>query len=704
MRLEEWVDFVRNAVGPAEFRSIALEFLREHYRGATVILADGTGDGGVDAWVVLSSEPRVRLAAQLHAGKAKPWDLKLREDARALRDLRERLDPDDPRRLDHGRLLFVCTQTPSAIKKEELNAALQRDYGVSVEVFDARAIASEAVHGRGRVLDLLARQIPAVGEVGARPLPNARDEVLLAFAFFHEQPAKYRWEVAKSAIATVLHRHRGGLPRSELLSAAAELLRLSSDRLLQRALRNLEREGKVVVDGERVAASTAFAERTRTALTIAAADEEALRRRCEADLAPLLAKGVHHRSERARRAVDAVFGDLGLLVRDSVSERALGAVDRDPSRLGKADDEARRRWQALAHKLASELELDHAALEAAFGALVRAVADSPFARNLAAAELFMRITEYDADELARVLEMTSPLRVVLDASVAMPMICALFDRPSPAWETSIAAHSLYASLRARGARMSVPSVYIEEIAAHLIKARAFETIIETESELERSRNFFVAHYSSTRREGERRAAEFREFLTAFGAPHPFAGQVQLKERRRVEYTIGEILRRYEIEVDEVLVHTDDPALVDEPAREGVLIRHDRAVVRWLTTHPQREAVSVLSTADRWLQGVLGEFGVIAVDSAALADLLELVRPVGVDHGLLTPLVIAQSLNEESRVLAASVWDELVALEGARLADWKLLQRARAFRTQWLAGRRELASLAKEWAAFRDAES
>lgn len=693
MNLDEWVDLLKNVIGPGEFRPIAIEFLRNYYGGA-IQYADGTGDGGVDAWVILNSEPSVRIPAQFHAGRGEPWDHKLSADVEVLRGFRERLAPDDPRRLDLSRVLFVCTQSPSALKVEELNAELQRAHGFSIQVFDARAIASSAIQTRGPLLDLLAQRLPGAGERAERELPDARDEMLLAFAFFHTQPTKYRWEVSKSAIATILHRNPGGMPQARLLDEAATLLRLSPPQpLLARALRNLEREQKVVLDGDAVRASPTLAQRTLTTLTIAATDEDKLRRQCEAALEPLLPKGVHHRTERARRAVAAIFGDLGVLVRNSVAERALGA----------RTDAELHRWQAIERRLANELTLDRSGVERAFGALVRVVADSPFARSLAAAELFLRITEHDADELARVLETPSPLRVVLDASIAMPMLCALYDLRASDWETSVAAHTLYGSLRGRGARLVVPSVYIEEIAAHLMKARAFAHIVETEAELERSRNFFVAHFCSTRELGEARSvAEFHRFLAAFGAPRacPGPGPSQVRERRRIEHELTRILGRYGIEVADVLGRADDPELVGEPCREGVLLRHDRAVVRWLT-EPETAGM-LLCTADRWLQGVLSDYGVVALDSAALADLFELVRPAGTSRGLLTPLAIAQTLAEEDRVLAASVWDEIVALEDLRLADWRLIERAREFRTRWLAGQRDPSSLSTEWLAFRDA--
>ena len=87
-----------------------------------------------------------------------------------------------------------------------------------------------------------------------------------------------------------------------------------------------------------------------------------------------------------------------------------------------------------------------------------AIAKEPFAKSLASAELFLRLTEHDAQELARALSGSSQ-HVLLDTTIALPMMCALFDEPVPTWKTSFAAHQPYHSLRARGARPVVASAH-----------------------------------------------------------------------------------------------------------------------------------------------------------------------------------------------------------------------------------------------------
>lgn len=699
MNIDDWKRLVKQIVGPVEFREIALEFLHAHFH-VPVHDTDGKGDGGIDAWIVLSAEPLLRMPAQFHAGKAHPWDQKLEEDVAKLHAAREALPADDAKRNDLRCLNFVCSQETDKTHAGRTVFRLLQRYEITVQIFDAGTIVSAAVQSRGRLLQLLAERLPGAPSDARKVLPSAREQVIRAFAFFHPNPAKFRWEVAKSVLGTVLQRAAGRMTRERLLAEASMLLHQGvPPLLLERALRNLQHEQLIVVEEPEVSIHPAFGAMTTTALRIADADEEGLREQCAAVLEPFLAKGTHHREVRARRAVDTIFGDLGLLVRTAVADRALSPLDPRALPQGRRDDETRQRWRAVEGRLAAELALDERGLRDAFAALVGVVAASPFAQSLAAAELFLQLTEYDAEDIPQVLGLKAPVRIALDASIALPMLCALYDRPALDWQTSLAAHALHQSLRSRGAGIVVPSLYVEEMAAHLIKAWEFEGLVETTPELARSRNFFVAHYCSTRGD-DRCAAEFRRFLSACGAERPAAEQWQQKAQlRRAERELTARLMDYAIETAIVEMRLDDHKLPGEPTtRDDKVIRHDRAVVRWLVDEAPGTA---LCTADRWLQGVLGKRDVTAIDSAAMTDLLQLLRPLGATSRLLTPLAIAQTLTEEHRVLAAAIWDELVALEGAGLVDWELHERAKAFHARWVASQETTAELSAAWLQFRD---
>lgn len=691
MNLDEWVALVKT-IGPSDFKLVAVQFLREHF-GCAVQYTDGTGDGGVDAWVLLQEEPRVRRAAQLHAGSG-DWESKLSEDVETFARFRDSLPPD--RRGDFETLLFVCAQTPAATKFETVAEGLRQKHKVFSRLLDARAIASMALQNKTRLLDLLALRLPGWHAEGSEE-PSALEETLAAFSFFHGSPSKYRWAVAKSGIATVLHR-KGDASREDLLRETALLLGLREDSTLPaHALRNLDSEGLVSIDetSGKVRAGEDLASRTSTTMKIAQREEQALRDRCAAELALLFPKGSHERDRRAREMVDTVLRDLGALVRDAVVQPALRAADATEAAT-KQDVSTRKRLSTIEQRLSGGPVDGKRALEI----LIAAAARDPFAQRLAAAELFVRLTEHDAGELERALDRTS-LRIMLDASIAMPVLCACYDRFAPTWPVSVAAFALHGALKSRQATMVVPSVYLEEMASHLLKAQAYATVVATNAELERSENYFVAHYCSTREAGERREGEFRDFLKAFGATSFMNNEFPVA-RARAERAIAKVMARYGIDVAEIPPREDQP-LPHEPQRAAVLLRHDRAVIRSLQGD---RAETIVCTADTWLQSTLMERGITAFDSSALADLLELVHPAGTERSLVSPLSLAWSLSEEAMIEASRVWDTIVEIEGERL-DWKLLERAKRFRDEWLDERRKgvasdgsTRALQEAWVRFR----
>jgi hypothetical protein len=703
MTLDEWVDLIKNTLGPAEFKGIGVEFLREYF-GRQVLYTDGKGDGGVDAWVVLESEPRVRLAGQFHAGKSEDWDAKLERDLKELCAYRDSLDAQDPARPDFERMCFVTAQVTDAAKVVRRCQELLDAYDVAVDVFDARAVASRALQGQARLWRLLAARLPGY-ESTAKPSNTPRDEALLAFSFFHDKPSKYRWAVAKSAIATVLHRHDGALGREALAEQSASLLHLTeTPRLIERTLRDLRSEGMVEGEGDVVRASPALIESTRAALALAGEEERKLREQCVGVIEPLVPKGRHDRSGVAKRAVNAVFADLGVLVQCPIAEQVLYAVEPSKQPGSRFEREAFVRWKAAVKRIEAELGADeqgHRALEA----VVKTIAGSTFAKSLAAAELFLRLTEHDAHELTQALSASSQT-VLLDTSVALPMVCALFDEPVLSWKTSLAAYELRETLRTRGTRCVVPSVYLEEMASHLLNARLFVDVVETEADLERSENFFVAHFSSLRsgaRLGERTEREFLTFLADFGAPRAGGGLPWSDERRRVEDVLRKTLATYDINIEGVEERAGDPLLPREPSkRDQRLLRHDRAVARELGRWSRGGPRWLVCTADGWLRTVLNERDIVAVDGVGLVDLLELVRPGVTSRPLLAPIELATSIGDQERELAASVWDEILAIEGPALRDRELVRRAREFRTEWLTKRPD-EDLSTAWKRFRDGD-
>jgi DNA-binding HxlR family transcriptional regulator len=692
MDLDEWTRLVKQ-VGPSRFKAIGVAFLGDHY-GCRVDYKDGTGDGGVDAWVVLSPEPLVRRAAQLHAGSEESWEAKLSEDVEKLVAYRGKLAPESA--ADALTLDFVCGYAPSAVKFAEVAARVRRDHDVVVNLFDARSIASQALEKR-RVFELLSRELPGWSTANERTL-DAREEALLAFQLFHEAPNKFRGAVRKAAVAAVLSQGGGSCSIPALAKKAGDVLGEEiSTGLLVRTVRHLESEGLVERRDDEVAATPTLHDRVMATLAEAETDRGKLVDACAALLDRELPKAGHHRGVRAKKVAETLVMDLGGLVREAT---AATVEHGSPSRLPLEAE-----FAPNAHALRDQLGgvLSPEALERTLGELVKLASGSPFARRLAEAELFLRLTSTEASELAQVLQ-AEKLRVWLDASIAMPMMCAKYDRPAKGWLTSVTADALHEALANRGAEISVPSVYLEEIAWHLLKANDYAEVIGDESALARSQNFFVAHYCSTRPLADQSGADFQAFLEDFsGPPRPRLGD--LERRRLIERSLRRILERYAIHVANVDDSHANIPLADEPEKRlELLLRHDRVVVQTLA---KESAGIMLCTADNWLRGACSDREVIALDSAALADMVELARPAASPGPLVAAREqLAKLLGSDAEAAAAAVWDAIVGVEGKQL-DRELVKMARSFRDTWLAAQSDDRAPANHdeireaWRTFRD---
>jgi hypothetical protein len=680
MQIEDWAEFIKNVLSPSAFKTVGVVALRVLYQ-RSVVLTDGTGDGGVDAWLELSPSPSGRVPVQFHAGRTVPWFSKLADDI-AKPAVQE---------AEAKRLFFVCAQTPTTDKIQKVVAELEQAHGIAVTVIDARALAS-LVH-EAAMIEALAKVYPGTPMAPAAPTGSTPQDAQLAFLFFHQASGDFRTEVVRSALSACLAQVDGPVDTEDLIQRSLSVVGGADElrRLFRRELEALTSEGKVLVEGGRSRATETFLRSTRSFLGAQEGAAQKLKEDCETAL-----EGRIHSPTLRRETVNAVFDDLGLLLRQSLIDRLPGGQSKAlPARLN-----------AVERRLADALKPSGGTAREALGELVRVASESVYGRALASAELFVHLTGRDTADVARVLTGRARVEVLLDTSVAMPVLCAKFDRVAQGWVTSEVASELYDLLRARDIEMSVPHLYLEEMAAHLIyAARDYGSIIGEDPALVRSENFFVAHYHSVcaARHEPPTPAGFDELLRDLGLPSGWGpDQDFMAARRKVERSLKAHFERYGVGVGRVKYIQGVP-LKDEPARPATVLEHDRCVVRWLDERSQESRDGlVLCSQDRWLlQHAVVDPEWLPIDPFALADVLQLVRPTGSARPLTCLHDLAAKLNEAALERDAAVWDVIAELEGRRLADRTLLRRAKQFKEAWLsrshAAQRPYAA---EWQRFK----
>ncbi len=682
MLKEDWVEAIKNALSPSAFRDVGVAALRVLYQ-FPVRLADGAGDGGVDAWLAL---PSGEVPVQFYAGRAEPWEAKLERDLGSHERLRA-----------SKRMFFIYAGAPMderqgvALRRKKL-APLEARFEVEITMLDARDIAGTADDPEVRALLCRVLGIP-IAE-GSRARLSAADVARLAFAFFHDNSGDFRAEVARSVIAACLYAAQAPVEVKALVDQAVTVAGPGLEWALGRVVEAMRGEGLLVVADGKAAASAELAEMTAAAIALQQGAAERLREVCMVALEKRV-----HAADRRRALVDDIFPDLGLLVRE-------GLADMLP---GRSADAVARRLNALELRVAAHLKPSGGDAGEAVRALVEVVAASPYGRALGTAELFMHMSERESTHLATALTARPVLEIWLDASVALPMLCGKHDRVVRRWPTSEIAVELHAALVSRRVKLVVPSPYVEEMAAHLIDAaRRYRPLVGADPALARSENYFVAHYHAVAQDRQEPATveEFDRFLRGFGLPLQWEALEQrdyYRLRRLIERHVQSLFETYYDVTYARVGAADAVELPGEPQRSEIVLRHDRCVARELDELVQRQEGPgrVLCTEDRWFVDILTDMAVPALHPAVLLDAIQIIRPDGEARRLAAVQELAATFDDRALTEGAAVWDMLAELRDPELSNRALLDRAREFKEAWLAqARGEERPHAEEWMRFK----
>ena len=681
MLVENWVELIKNVLSPSAFKDVAMAGLRVLY-GKPVVLADGTGDDGVDAWIEL---PSGRVPVQFYAGRTEAWDVKLARDL-GTHDLLKK----------SGRLFFVCAQTPAAVSQQSKVAQLETTYGVSITMIDARGIASTTHEPEVRAA--LARSVPVLPVEAAPRVWDPAVDARLAFTFFHQQSGDFRAEVARSVLSACLVGAVAPIPTETLLDQAIAAAGIGDSirHAFRRELEALAEERLVEITAGHVSATGELKALTTDALNIQEIAAGRLREDCVRAL-----EGRVHSLDRRKDAVTDVFDDLGLLLRESLAETLPG----------RSSVAIAGRLDAVERRLADYLKPLGGSASEALKALIDVAAVSHYGRALAAAELFIQMTDRESGQLATVLAGQDDLVVWLDASIALPMLCGKLDRVADGWADSEIAVELHGALATRGIKAVVPSVYLEEMASHLVEAaRRYRPIVGADPDLARSENFYVAHFHAVaQRRGEPMTpSRFEEFLQDLGLPRHWEAEhatSYLRLRRTIELALERHFKRYGIGVHRI-TWTDAVALPGEPDRSEIVLRHDRCVARALeeTSRAENQGL-VLCSEDRWFARVLTDKYLLSIPAAVLLDVLQIVRPRQERKRLAAMRELAATFSDRAISDGAAVWDMLAELEDPELSDRELLRRAKEFKEAWLKrANHEERPRAADWQRFKASRS
>lgn len=615
------------------------------------------------------------------------WQKKLRDDASKVK-----------RKLGVQRVLFISARRIPEGTFRSLQTELNDKLGIHVDRIDQQGIADLVMDSDSlaKLLAILDIDVDT-GPQALEPADRRRDAAY-AYAFFSPAVHSFREVVREQSLLIALAHTGGSAKITDLYADAARLLGLRADDVV-RLLPDLERllkQGRL----RRFNGSVALTDGEKATLdalrTLRQREEAALR----SELSGLLqAAGVRPTQE----VLEVALRGLGaLMLRHAGAPEALDDLRRQVLRL-------RRELQAFGFP-------EGARGDALIQQLVEVARTSALGKSLATGSLYRTLTSLQRDALLSALDARS-ISLVLDASVAIPMLCVRFHG-SVKQRFFLVADELYSLARRQNIPLELPNVWLEEMASHLLRARDYQALASVGTEdLRLSQNAYVSYYATAR--ARHKVDDFGTFLASFGLTEALAQRARgdfHAARRQLETSLRRQLAHYgisSVETPFTAAHLRQAERdwdwarhdLNIESRDQILERHDKQVLAWLAGRAEDDPshAPLIVTWDRLLrrarpEGVPGG----ALDPLAVCELLSFVS--GDEGPIETARFVGFWLTDLEAERGALILDSLVQLEKEHLSDAQLVQRAREFRTKYLDSRPDLsdvAALEQAWRSFRE---
>ncbi|MCC5829265.1 MAG: hypothetical protein JJU36_07440 [Phycisphaeraceae bacterium] len=664
-----------NTMTFAQFRELARNYIC--YRGyRNPIITDGWNDGGSDLRVYQTTGLSPQNIAIQVSVQEKNWKAKLKQDARqALTDL------------NCGVFLYVTNRRLPDAEYQPVADELLQQHGISCSKADGDSVAQYVIDD-GKiewVLDLLGIDLQ-----GNRLHRSLRQEVADAFMLFSSDAEDYRQAFMEHAL-TIAASQDKRTSRDEIVVAAAEALGIEGNAIVDRLSRVfdslLTRGVLVKTEAGGFEPSEKDTQRLQDAYMLRDAEWVQL----VTEIGQILRK--HCPSAVSNADIDSnsknLATQLGTVVRtyrDYQRRIIEDQISDDTLRLDCA-------------KKAGEVESMLRAFGVAQNAVDECVRDlcelqegNPIVSLLEAGETFRQLTNGSRQGLLTALGQTNGAVVILDTSVLIPLLCGQMHGAVCDQGVTSALHLLQDAGQ-HGCPIVVPSVYIEEAAAHLIMAGRFVPVVHSSErgELDCSENAFVSYFARSSLASDR----YRQYLSGFG--HRGDGFEFYSHRDSIMSSLTGLLRRYHImkeNIDARQLSIDakrdaDTALGNiyhhlGEERPEILFGHDSNVLAWMKTRGDADSKAFLyATWDRCMQqGCQGIHElVLGVDPVNAAELLELSSERG-----RSPLDIQliMHLSDKEFSLASRIWDVIIEVEKEDVSDADLLPKARSFKADFLA--------------------
>ncbi len=468
----------------------------KHVLNYDAINIDGSGDGGSDWIAYEQGGQRLRLALQdtVQAG----WEKKAVEDAKKAKT-----------ELGVNSYMFFTNRTHQQTTTAQLESKINRETGLSCNVFEARRIA-ELIFERG----LGGNFLEALGDVAARKPPGMPEMCLAAYGNMSADRSNHRDEIYNDTIRIACFEASKPLPRKAIIDAAINLLATSTMQRPQLAkqLDQLISKGELCKsqDGS-LELSTATRKNLSETEQLYLSDWAALE---TAQIQLMKASGASaawttEDSQQAAVYISRMF--LQQQLEGLRRARIDNIITNWSTRLGNPEQQLRDLLQQRGIHVRKIPKILKELTDLARGRDVLA----KLTRTVTFVALEGRDPALNAAALGR--RSWDEINILIDSSVAIPFLCEQLNETSETYHFALSGNAVR-TFQDLNSHCFITAGHLEECAAHLIQAYRYQPV-ETDKDLLKalrlSENAFIAYFGSLKEEGKLKDQTLPQFLAAF---------------------------------------------------------------------------------------------------------------------------------------------------------------------------------------------
>ncbi len=335
-------------------------------------------------------------------------------------------------------------------------------------------------------------------------------------------------------------------------------------------------------------------------------------------------------------------------------------------------------------------------VDGVFSEFVEMASGKPLVKKLTRSIVHVALESADPDKAAAIVgaRQWGDVRVILDASVAIPFLSASLFAPTYG-RFSRGSNECIKTLRELSATLSLPWVYLNECASHLVRATWYcRNLEELEDSLAHSQNGFVAHYYQLKQSGKSAPNTLMEFIHSIAPAAAATTGDPATSVRNVMSELQPLFKDYRVEYEDIARipehHSKDIEVAYSHALESLrrkksanLVDHDVKVLGHLKRCISERSDNLMCLT--W-DGVMIKVGVEMPDCGWVVspqEASDIVQPrLSLSKGRMTSLAhsVARTMERPAK-LGARIVDRIVQLSEDRLDDWQFRKRIRTFRDE-----------------------